>query len=73
MVIDARPSADAVRRRRRCDTCHHRFSTYEVESSIFDCASREIAEARASLINDFAMRLPPALDLNLRKLRPRRE
>lgn len=34
-VIDSRRSkvggARAIRRRRKCDTCPHRFSTYEIE------------------------------------------
>lgn len=28
-VLDSRPSADAVRRRRYCDSCSKRFTTYE--------------------------------------------
>jgi transcriptional repressor NrdR len=28
-VIDTRPAADAVRRRRQCDACGQRFTTYE--------------------------------------------
>lgn len=28
-VVDTRPSGEAVRRRRACDACKHRFTTYE--------------------------------------------
>lgn len=28
-VIDSRPSKDAIRRRRTCNACQHRFTTYE--------------------------------------------
>ena len=29
MVVDSRPVADGVRRRRECDQCGKRFTTYE--------------------------------------------
>jgi transcription repressor NrdR-like protein len=29
MVVDSRPTEDGVRRRRHCEACGHRFTTYE--------------------------------------------
>lgn len=58
-VIDSRPSLDsnvrAIRRRRKCRNCGHRFTTYEVSSEMRDAAIEseikrviEDAEARFS-------------------------
>ena len=35
-VTDSRPSRGTVRRRRRCNHCGHRFTTYEVSADIED-------------------------------------
>lgn len=31
-AVDSRPSGDTVRRRRCCQKCDHRFTTYEISS-----------------------------------------
>src|SRR5262245_1744864 len=33
LVKDSRPSGNAIRRRRKCDACHARFTTYELTSA----------------------------------------
>lgn len=75
-VIDSRPNPDGnvVRRRRRCDACNHRSTTYEVQASMFTEAldrAQEVADARQALIQEYAATLPqPPAAVKL-KLRPR--
>lgn len=33
-VIDSRPSGDQIRRRRQCDRCAKRFTTYETRDKV---------------------------------------
>lgn len=34
-VVDCRPSADGIRRRRECENCGHRWTTYEFDRNMF--------------------------------------
>lgn len=34
-VVDSRPSAGTIRRRRECDRCQHRWTTYEVSDDVY--------------------------------------
>lgn len=48
-VIDSRPAddGDSIRRRRECDECHKRFTTYEkVETNSNDCQLRKTITGR---------------------------
>lgn len=77
MVIDSRPNelGDAVRRRRKCASCGHRFSTYEVNSEVFADAvesSERVAKLREATIEQFAALLPAPPTTNPMRLRPRR-
>lgn len=33
-VLDSRPTSDGIRRRRACDKCQHRFTTYEQQEPV---------------------------------------
>lgn len=48
-VVDSRPARQTIRRRRKCDSCSHRFTTYETmeESPIEVALSKQCAELRA--------------------------
>ncbi len=76
-VVDSRANVkgDAVRRRRRCISCHHRFSTYEIDSEVFaDAIERcaKVATARSDAIERFAATLPETPETNPMRLRPHR-
>lgn len=48
LVVDSRPSPEGyVRRRRECQTCGMRFSTYEVEASDWRLLKEHAGKARA--------------------------
>ncbi len=70
-VIDSRPNADdsAVRRRRVCDRCDHRFSTYEILATLV----AEDIEKRRIMIEDYIASLPRTPNAKQLKLRPRQE
>lgn len=77
-VTDSRPSDDntVVRRRRKCAACGARFSTYEISAAIFREMveqTKDVADARAKLIDEFAATLPPSPITVLPKLRPARK
>lgn len=35
-VVDSRDEETARRRRRQCDSCHHRYTTYEIHADEFN-------------------------------------
>lgn len=48
-VLDTRRTGTALRRRRRCDGCGERWTTYEV-SSAFVCFANDVAKLAAPLM-----------------------
>lgn len=40
-TIDSRPASDTIRRRRKCDACEHRWTTYEVPDEWLHASSRD--------------------------------
>lgn len=56
MVVDSRPFQQQIRRRRECQACGHRLTTYErtVEQHDQAIAETTIARARACLDRVFA-------------------
>ena len=40
-VVDSRPTEDSIRRRRKCLSCGHRFTTYESELNPHDLKVKE--------------------------------
>ena len=34
-VLDSRPSADRIQRRRRCLCCQYRWTTYEIDADVY--------------------------------------
>lgn len=63
-VVDSRNANikyEVVRRRRTCDACGGRYTTYEVDATVFDAMvkrSREIDKVRELLIQNFSAALP---------------
>lgn len=76
-VTDSRGNGkgDAIRRRRECFSCGHRFSTYEIDSDTYAVAiegGAEVAQARKDAIEQFTAALPKVPGVNPMKIRPQR-
>jgi transcriptional regulator NrdR family protein len=52
IATDTRPGRGGLRRRRKCMSCNHRWTTYEVDAETFErfVASREYRERDAALM-----------------------
>ena len=77
-VIDSRPTdhATTIRRRRECNTCKHRYTTYEVDADTFQelQADSRVALPVAILFDDGTARWltsdpPPGLGARLDQLK----
>lgn len=63
LILESRKTKFAVRRRRMCDCCKQRDTTYEVTSSFYDEAmsNQEIVSKMKALISGDAILLSPPL------------
>lgn len=48
-VVDTRPAADAIRRRRTCRSCGHKFTTFEVHAEVSPGSGRAVRATREQL------------------------
>lgn len=45
-VVDSRASDSRIRRRRECEACKHRFTTYEIEANVIGPVAQFVWDAR---------------------------
>lgn len=60
-VVDSRPSAKTVVRRRKCLECKYRFSTIEIDTEVYERLSPPDVEAIRSAINDHLLGMKHSL------------
>ncbi len=60
-VVDSRPKADSVRRRRECADCGFRFSTIEIRKEVYDRMTPPDREALRASVDRFLQNLKTAI------------
>ena len=51
-VIDSREAADAIRRRRQCEACEERFTTYERAQAVPSIPDEELFNAQSQAMRE---------------------